>query len=105
MFTVDTTPPSAPALVSPTNGLHVEDTPVFDWSDVADAKSYEILVDNDADFSSPEIPVSDVSLSTYTPTITLGNGTYSWKVRAYDNVGNAGSFSSTWTFIVENVAG
>jgi hypothetical protein len=104
-FTVDTTPPSTPALVSPTNGLHVENTPVFDWSDVADAKSYEILVDNDADFSSPEIPVSDVSLSTYTPTITLGNGTYSWKVRAYDNAGNAGSFSSTWTFIVENVAG
>jgi hypothetical protein len=104
-FTVDTTPPSAPALVSPTNGLHVGNTPVFDWSDVADAKSYEILVDNDADFSSPEIPVSDVSLSTYTPAITLGNGTYSWKVRAYDNVGNAGSFSSTWTFIVENVAG
>jgi hypothetical protein len=103
-FTVDTTPPSAPALVSPTNGLHVENTPVLDWSDVADAKSYEILVDNDADFSSPEIPVSDVSLSTYTPTITLGNGTYSWKVRAYDNVGNAGSFSSTWTFIMENVA-
>jgi hypothetical protein len=104
MFTVDTTPPSAPALVSPTNGLHVEDTPVFDWSDVADAKSYEILVDNDADFSSPEIQVGDISLSTYTP-ITLGNGTYSWKVRAHDNVGNAGLFSPAWTFIVENVAG
>jgi hypothetical protein len=104
-FTVDTTPPSAPTLVSPTNGLHVESTPVFDWSDVADAESYEILVDNNADFASPEIQVSDVSLSTYTPTITLENGTYSWKVQAYDNVGNAGSFSSTWTFIVENVAG
>jgi len=104
-FTVDTTPPSAPALVSPTDGLHVEDTPVFDWSDVADAKSYELWVDNDADFSSPEIQVGSISLNTYTPIIILGNGTYSWKVRAYDNVGNAGPFSQAWTFIVENMAG
>jgi len=104
-FTVDTTPPSAPELVSPTNGLHVDNTPVFDWSDVADANRYGILADNDADFLSPAISADNVSLSTYTPTITLENGTYSWKVRAYDNAGNAGPFSSTWTFIVENVAG
>ena len=103
-FTVDTTPPSAPELVSPTNGLHVDNTPVFDWSDVADANRYGILADNDADFLFPAISADNVSLSAYTPTITLENGTYSWKVRAYDNAGNAGPFSSTWTFVVENVA-
>lgn len=104
-FTVDTIQPGAPTLISPTNGLHVDNTPVFDWSDVADAHRYGILVDNDADFSTPKISADDVSLSTYTPEITLENGTYSWRARAYDNAGNAGPFSSTWTFVVENVAG
>jgi len=106
IFTVDTIPPSAPALVSPTNGLHVDNTPDnFDWSDVADAERYEISVDNNADFSFPAISASDVSFSTYTPTITLENGTYYWKVRAYDNAGNVGPFSSTWTFVLGTVPG
>jgi hypothetical protein len=38
-------------------------------------------------------------------TLPLSNGTYSWKVRAIDAAGNAGSWSDEWTFTVSVSAG
>jgi len=90
----------APSLISPADGTITDDsTPTFDWSDVAGAENYDLLVYDDADFSSPEIQVN-VSASTYTPTAELPNDNYSWKVRARDAANNAGDWSSIWTRII-----
>jgi subtilisin family serine protease len=89
-------PPSAPALVSPANGSYTSDlTPTFDWNDVTGSTSYTILVDNNSDFSSPEISQSP-TVSTYTPGSNLVIGTYYWKVLATNNYGS-GSYSTVWT--------
>ena len=44
-FEVDTSPPSAPSLISPSNGaLTTDSTPYFDWGSVTDGVTYEIEV-------------------------------------------------------------
>ncbi|MDY0017334.1 MAG: C25 family cysteine peptidase [Candidatus Delongbacteria bacterium] len=94
--------PGAPTLASPANGSSTGDmTPTFDWSDVSGATSYTILVDNNSNFSSPEISQSPAT-STYTPSTNLNYGTYYWKVLANNSYG-PGAYSATWTVnIVES---
>jgi len=98
-FVIDTVPPEAPSLISPDNGTITNDnTPTFDWSDVTGAENYDLLVDSNPDFSSPEIQVT-VSVSTYTAA-ELPNDNYSWKVRARDAAGNVSDWSSTRTLLI-----
>ena len=67
--------PSTPSLVSPANGAITNDnTPTFDWTDSTDPAgandtiTYSLQVDNNGcTFPSPEINVSGLSASTYTP--------------------------------------
>jgi hypothetical protein len=48
--------PGTPVLVAPPDGSTTGDpTPTFEWNGVIGADEYEIQVDNNADFSSPEI--------------------------------------------------
>ncbi|MCM2359959.1 MAG: PKD domain-containing protein, partial [Geobacteraceae bacterium] len=88
-----TTPPGSFSLVAPTNGkTNVAKTPAFDWSDSANAASYGIVVDNNSDFSSPEINVGGLTSSAYTSTVTLGSKTvYYWKVTATNAYGSTTS--------------
>ncbi|MBI2933694.1 MAG: S8 family serine peptidase [Planctomycetes bacterium] len=100
---MDTTPPAAPALVSPANGSSTSDTtPTFDWADVMDPSgvAYRIQVDNNVDFSSAAIDASGLASSTYTPTSALAAGGYSWRVRAVDGAGNAGAWSAVRTLSI-----
>jgi len=93
-------PPGAPTLIAPANGSGTTDTtPYFDWSDVADALDYEILVDNNADFSSPVINQTGITVSEFTAGSALANGTYYWKVRG-TNASGTGTYSSTWNFSI-----
>ncbi len=95
--------PGTPTLASPSNGSSTGDmTPTFDWNDVSGATSYTILVDNNSDFSSPEINQNPTS-STYTPSANLNYGTYYWKVLANNTYG-PGSYSATWTVSVVEAA-
>jgi len=102
---VDNTAPQAPTLFSPTNDATINDnTPTFDWSDITDPSTpvtYELLVDNNTDFFTPEISQTGLSASTFTPTTSLLDGAYNWKVRASDDAGNVGSFSSIFGFTVD----
>ena len=96
-------PPSKPALISPVDGMITSDnTPTFDWSDVTGTENYDLIVDNDPDFSSPEIRVT-VPVSTYTPTAELPVDNYSWKVRARDAANNVGDWSSVWTLLIKTI--
>jgi len=105
-FTIDTVPPSVPALLAPDNGKTVrESTPTFDWSDVSDPSglTYALEVAIDAEFNSLVIAKYDLVVSSYKPTAAeaLADGTYYWRVRAIDKANNAGDFSPAWSFIVD----
>jgi hypothetical protein len=99
-FVVATNPPPAvPSLVSPTDASSTTDlTPTFDWADVSGATSYTIQVDNNSDFSSPEITNSPTA-STYTPASNLAAGTYYWRVLA-TNANGSSDYSGSWSVIL-----
>ena len=104
MFAFNVQPAKAiptPTLYSPANGSTVSTgKPTFDWSDVTGATYYQIIVDNNSDWSSPEVRIWDLTVSNYTPTITLKNGKYYWTVTAYVD-GQWGPWASVWTFTVK----
>lgn len=90
----DTAPPVFPAnpLITPTNGVTLTTLrPVFDWADATDADgviSYTLLITGQTVFSDTAFE------SVYTPAQSLSSGRYTWTVRAYDTVGNAGVYVS-----------
>jgi hypothetical protein len=104
----DKTPPPAPTLQSPPDGYTIASLPyTFDWTDVNDNNTggsnpctYEIQIDNDNSFSSPEVDQSGLTQSQYTLTSSIPNGRYYWRVRAKDNAGNTSVWSSTRTVTV-----
>jgi uncharacterized delta-60 repeat protein len=67
----------------------------IDWSDAFLAATYELLVDTDQNFTSPQTFSSINSSKTVTNLNT--NTTYYWKVRANDGM-NWGNYSVTWQF-------
>jgi len=76
----------APTLYRPEAGSSgVPLTPVFEWSDVTGANSYELLVSTDASFGNPTIlKVDAYALTSTTWQCNIGlnyNTTYYWKVR------------------------
>jgi hypothetical protein len=94
-------PPAAPSLTSPANASNLVDiTPYFDWSTVADATAYNIVVDNNSDYSSPEID-TEVASSNYQETVNMATGTYYWKVRS-KNAGGYSSFTGTWSVNIQS---
>jgi hypothetical protein len=110
-FLVDTVPPLAPSLISPGNNYVTEQTTLtFEWSSVSDDTSrttdvsgvrwYELCVDNNSDFSSPEV-LENVKNPSQENTLDNG-GIYYWKVRAWDWVENPSAWSETWKFTMEN---
>jgi hypothetical protein len=107
-ITVNINVPASPQLVSPQDGSATNDTtPTFDWSDVTDPSgiTYQIQVDNSGDsFPSPEINVSGLTSSTYTPTTALPVGTYWWRVNARSGVGTTGGWSATRTLVIDTTA-
>ena len=101
-FIFDITPPLIVNLSSPSNDSSTDSNSVsFSWSstldnttntsDVSDIDYYNLIIDDDMDFSSPLI--NDNTINTYL-TRTVSGQLY-WRVRAVDSAGNNGSFSDT----------
>jgi Zn-dependent metalloprotease len=97
-------PPSVPMPLSPANNALVKDyTPLLDWSEstlpaTTTFKRYELQVDNNNDFSSPEISINttagDITDSSFTPLSALTDNTkYFWRVRAINDVAGIEHFS------------
>ena len=100
-ITIEPVGPSAPTLLSPSNGSITNDnTPTFDWSDVSGASVYELEVDNSSSFNSPEIDQNSLSSSDYTATSSLTEDVYFWRVRCKDSQGNWGGWSEEWSFTI-----
>lgn len=82
-------PPAQPTspVASHPNGT----TTVLSWGRVSSAVTYDVVVDNSSDFSSPEFSVRTTN-TTAVPTGSLRSGTNYWRVRSV-----AGSEVSQWT--------
>jgi hypothetical protein len=96
-LTVNPGPPPAPSLVSPPNNSTPAQPVTFDWSDVANAASYEIQIDNTSAISAPFVASATVTVSQATIGGLPGQLLW-WRVRARSAAGVAGSFSATRRF-------
>jgi hypothetical protein len=95
----------APSLTSPENGAALaDDTPTFVWTSLSDPSgiTYQIQVDDNADFSSPVYSAIDLAENWHTlpDENALALGKYYWHVCAKDGEGNVGEWSDTWNFTV-----
>ncbi len=105
-------PASTPVLVAPANNALVKDyTPLLDWKNSTlpvgtTFKQYDLQVDDNSDFSSPEVNISTSNgvliESSYTPLSDLAfNTKYYWRVRSVNLVSGVEHFSGwskVWTF-------
>ena len=108
-FRVDTTKPGAPTPVSPPQNATIDndDQPLFTWTNTLlyepSGGTYTLIIDNDSDFSSPiyykegildnEHEIENKLTENFSP--------YYWKVRAVDNAGNIGDWSSRLKFTLK----
>jgi hypothetical protein len=102
-FLIDTVAPSAPSLIIPANDTKTNDqTPLFVWADAQDDTSgisyYNITI------TGPTAISATTTESNYIPTVTLNEGTYTWKVKAIDEAGNVGAWSLIYTFTIDTTA-
>ncbi|MBI3978123.1 MAG: hypothetical protein HY331_08055 [Chloroflexi bacterium] len=85
---------SAPTLIDPADRASVGGQPVFRWSAVPGAGSYQVVVQS----GGTSFETVTVSNNFWAPTKDYPLGTYSWQVTSRDWSGNAGQSSETWTF-------
>ena len=99
-FTASNTAPTVPVLIEPLNDESLVEEPVLVWEDSDDADgdsvTYDILIDNNADFSSPVINETESS-TTFDTLGRLPSEEYYWKVRSKDGITNS-AYSTSWTF-------
>ncbi|MCX6711872.1 MAG: hypothetical protein NT139_02455, partial [Candidatus Woesearchaeota archaeon] len=105
------TPPSIPILLAPTNDNHtLDNTPTLYWQNSTDVDGdiikYPIQIDNDIDFTSPNVNMSNVTEGAHNTSYTVVNplviGIYYWRVRAYDGI-DYSNWSSVWNFTLDSV--
>jgi len=101
VFTMETTPPSLPQIISPKDGGRVglfdRVTPTFEWADVSDPSGvyYSLQISSQSDFATTVLSKEDLVESKYTLTDdeALLRGKYYWRIKAVDGAGN----DSGWT--------
>ncbi len=95
--------PVAPTLVAPAANATPAQPVAFDWTDVANAATYDIQIDDTSTISSPFVVSATVTVSQAAigglPAQPLW-----WRVRARNSAGAAGPFSSTRTFTPQGAA-
>jgi hypothetical protein len=104
-FTTPATPPPTPSLLLPaSNALVTDYTPAFTWKigtlPVGTfLQNYILQVDDNADFSSPEVNDSSSVTPTFTPGTDLAtNVKFYWRVRAVNTLGEMSNWSAVRYF-------
>lgn len=98
---------SIPLLISPPNNTFSNVTPSFEWLSLHDSttndslSNYVLEIDNDNDFSSPEIAVTCTN-SYHSPNSSLPSGLYYWRILARYSTppGSNAGWSDVWEFTV-----
>ncbi|RME81912.1 MAG: hypothetical protein D6775_12375, partial [Caldilineae bacterium] len=98
----------APTLLSPTDNYFSLSNPLFLWTPVPGAEQYELWIDESNTFALPvKIKVKTHATRSYVS--SWGQfafpGTYYWRVRALDSGNNAGPWSATYSFRLNNRTG
>lgn len=95
------TQPENPVQISPEKYIIMDDTtPTFDWADVPNIDSYRLQVDDDEDFSSPEIDQSGLTNSEFTSPTTLSSDLYFFKINGIKG-GIETHWSAEWMFAID----
>ena len=99
-FTIDSTPPNAPVLITPANMITISARqPLMTWEASTDnlsgISSYEVKLDN--------ISYTQDATASYTPPSPLADGAHTWEVRAKNGVGLWGDYSSSFSFNIETL--
>ncbi|MEO8608066.1 MAG: hypothetical protein ABI690_09305 [Chloroflexota bacterium] len=95
-------PKYAPMLLSPMNRVFFNITvPTFGWNPVADADTYRVQIDNQANFSNPE-RMQTLTATSYMVSPSLPDNIYYWRVRGM-NSGGAGPWSETRQFTIDTI--
>jgi hypothetical protein len=89
--------PSAPTLLSPAADARPAQPVTFDWSDVANATSYEIQIDDSSNMTAPLRASRVVNVSRVTIDGLPAQRLW-WRVRAQNSAGVFGPFSGTRRF-------
>ncbi len=98
-FTTMPVTPGTPTLSSPPNGSVEQPDPILlIWNVIAGADSYQLQVDNNNDFGSPEVDQSSIT-SNASEVASLDQGTvFYWRVKAFNSCGAETSWSEVWNF-------
>lgn len=102
---VDRTTPLAIQLVSPADIAMIDEVaPIFNWADITDLSgvTYELIVDDNSDFSSPVLSKVGLTTTVYQLSVweALAEDTYHWRVRAVDGAGNVGEWADARLLVV-----
>ncbi|HZN79284.1 MAG TPA: hypothetical protein VFC01_06295 [Mycobacterium sp.] len=92
--------PSAPSLLSPANQATVSQPITFDWTDAANATTYNIQIDNSSNFTTPLTLSQTVGVSQATITGLPAQQLW-WRVRGINSAGVAGPFSPSRRFTAQ----
>lgn len=98
--------PVFPAVkLAPSGGITLTiPRPRFDWDDALDnvgVAFYTLVLTSENDLSGLDTATITTTLSTYTPTIDLPNGGYSWAVTAHDTAGNGSPTTEAARFTLQ----
>lgn len=105
--------PEKPEIINPSDTEYINTkTPELDWTPSLDtddiALEYELILDDNSDFSSPQIDLSGSSILSddfYDVTLSdgLGEGNYYWSVRAWDGT-DYSEYSNINSFIIDTIS-
>jgi hypothetical protein len=107
-FTVESTPPQVPVLLSPVEAAKADSLAYFDWSDVTDPSgvTYTLQIAADANFTVMVLEKTGLAESQYGLTeveklkSTSKESPYYWRVRAIDGAENASDWTTRRSFNV-----
>jgi hypothetical protein len=99
---VNNPPPPSASNVAPPQNFFTSPNPTLTWNFVNWAQGYQIQVDDNSDFSSPIVNVTDLSPNSlsYTVAHSLEDGTYYWHIRAKKNATEWGNWSARESFVI-----
>jgi hypothetical protein len=98
-------PPPAPVLATPADGATTTERPVFRWDPVVDPEgdsvTFRIQIDDDPDFSTPNVDVWRGPETWFSPADALPPGTYCWRVRSIDDINAVSPYTRTFAVRLE----